>query len=134
MSQTEAAALLLDSALATTELPPPPEPKRKDKKHRPHPRKGALTRRGPPRPYRRLAEDTLKARVQKLTTRMERAKTQHESARGLLMKYVHEQTYRLRDALVAQDRPAEEADALHPLPELRPVDSAIPEPPPAVNQ
>lgn len=65
-----------DVVAITSELPPPAEPKRKDKKWRTHPRKGALTRRGPPRPYRRLPEETLLARIQKLTTRLERAKTQ----------------------------------------------------------
>jgi hypothetical protein len=59
-----------------SELPPPAEPKRKDKKWRPHPREGAQTRRGPPRPYRRVPEDVLSVRIQKLTTRMERAKKQ----------------------------------------------------------
>ena len=63
-------------AAMTSVLPAPEEPKRKDKKWRTHPRKGALTRRGPPRPYRRLAEETLHVRIQKLTTRLERAKSQ----------------------------------------------------------
>jgi hypothetical protein len=65
------------------ELPPPTEPKRKDKKWRPHPREGAQTRRGPPRPYRRVAEDVLSTRIQKLTTRMERAKKQVIRQMGL---------------------------------------------------
>ena len=60
----------------TSELPPPEEPKRKDKKWRKHPRKGALTKRPPPRPYKRLADDKLELRVQKLTARMDRAKRQ----------------------------------------------------------
>jgi hypothetical protein len=65
-----------DIVAITAELPPPTEPKRKDKKWRPHPRPGALTRRGPSRPHRRLPEDTLTSRILKLTARMERSKTQ----------------------------------------------------------
>lgn len=60
----------------SSELPPPEEPKRKDKKWRKHPRKGALTKRPPPRPYKRLEEPKLELRIQKLTARMERAKRQ----------------------------------------------------------
>jgi hypothetical protein len=63
-----------------TELPPPTEPQRKDKKWRKHPRPGALTKRGPPRPYRRLPEDTLTSRIRKLTARMEHAKQQVSTA------------------------------------------------------
>lgn len=60
----------------SSELPQPEEPKRVDKKWRTHPRKGALTKRGPPRPYKRLPGDTLDLRIQKLTKRMEKAKRQ----------------------------------------------------------
>ena len=60
----------------SSELPPPQEPVRKDKKHRVHPRPGALTKRPPPRPYKKLAQDVLDERIKKLTKRMERAKTQ----------------------------------------------------------
>lgn len=59
-----------------TELPPPPEPKRKDKKWRQHPRPGALSKRGPPRPHRRLTEEVLSSRIRKLTARLEHAKEQ----------------------------------------------------------
>ena len=116
------------AALSSTELPQPPiEPKRKDKKWRPHPRKGALTRRGPPRPYKRVAEGVLHSRIQKLTARMERAKAQHEAARSLLTKYSHEKTYRLREALAAQ----EEATRQEPdLPEFPAIHSTIPDAPP----
>lgn len=138
----------------TAELPPPEEPKRKDKKWRPHPRKGALTKRGPPRPYRRISEEVLATRIQKLTTRMERAKKQvkrspsahtrgfrtqsdapppptptleqHESSRQLLTKYSHEKTYRLRESLQTAE------DGTQPnlqLPEFQAVDSSIQEPP-----
>ena len=53
-----------DTVAMSSELPPPTEPKRKDKKWRTHPRKGALTKRGPPRPYKRLPEETLQLRIQ----------------------------------------------------------------------
>jgi hypothetical protein len=65
-----------DNVAIAAELPPPTEPKRKDKKWRKHPRKGALTKRPPPRPYKRLPEEKLQLRVQKLVGRMERAKRQ----------------------------------------------------------
>ncbi len=84
----------------STELEPPPEPKRKDKKWRRHPRPGAQTKRGPPRPYRRLPEETLGTRIKKLTERMEKARKQHEDTRLILTKYSHERTYRLREALL----------------------------------
>lgn len=126
MSSEDAAKTTAELA-AATELPPPPEPKRKDKKWRPpHPRKGALTKRSPPRPHRRLADDLLRARIQKLTTRMERAKAQHDAARALLTKYSHEQTYRMREALVEHEANAQQQQ--HPLPEFPAVESTIPEP------
>jgi hypothetical protein len=58
------------------ELPPPPEKKRKDKKWRQHPRPGALSKRGPPRPHRRLTEEVLSGRIRKLTARLEHAREQ----------------------------------------------------------
>ena len=58
----------------SSELAPPPEPKRRDKKWRKHPRPGALTKRGPPRPYKRLPEEVLNSRIKKLTSRVETAK------------------------------------------------------------
>lgn len=83
----------------STELAPPPEPKRRDKKWRRHPRPGALTKRGPRRPYRRLPEDKLGARIQKLTDRLEKAKQQHQDTLALLTKYLHERHYRLHETL-----------------------------------
>ena len=60
----------------SAEMNPPKEIKRRDKKWRRHPRPGALTKRGPPRPHRRLSEDILKSRISKLTARVEKAKRQ----------------------------------------------------------
>jgi len=91
-----------DLALAS-ELNPPPQPVKKDKKWRRHPRPAAKTKRGPPRPYRRLEEEVLGNRISKLTARMDKAKTQHEETRVLLLRYTHERAYR------AQDPPAEAA-------------------------
>lgn len=65
-----------DIVAMSSELPPPTAPERKDKKWRKHPRKGALTKRGPPRPYKRLPEEILHLRIQRLTTRLEKAKRQ----------------------------------------------------------
>jgi hypothetical protein len=84
----------------SNELEPPPEVKRKDKKWRTHPRPGSKTKRGPPRPHRRIPEDVLNLRIKKLTERMEKARKQHEDARGILTKYSHERTYRLRESLL----------------------------------
>jgi hypothetical protein len=58
----------------STEVDPPIEPKRKDKKWRKYPRPGALKKRGPPRPYKRIPEEVLNSRIKKLTTRVETAK------------------------------------------------------------
>lgn len=65
-----------DIVAISNEVPVPEDPKRKDKKWRNHPRKGAMTKRGPSRPYRRITEEILSIRIQKLTTRMERSKKQ----------------------------------------------------------
>lgn len=78
---------------------PPPQPVRKDKKWRPHPRPRAQTKRGPPRPYRRIPVETLNTRIAKLTARIDRARKQHEETRTLLIKYVHERAYRTKEAL-----------------------------------
>ena len=65
-----------DAVAIASELPPPAEPVRKDKRWRKHPRPGALTKRPPPRPHKRVPTDVLQERVKKLTARMERAKKQ----------------------------------------------------------
>jgi len=96
-----------DLALAS-ELNPPPQPVRKDKKWRKHPRPAAKTKRGPPRPYRRLEEEVLNNRITKLTARMDKAKTQHEETRALLLRYTHERAYR------AQEPPPEPAGEAKP--------------------
>lgn len=82
-----------------SEHDPPPQPVRKDKKWRPHPRPRAQTKRGPPRPYRRLPAETLNLRITKLTARIDRARKQHEDTRTLLIRYVHERAYRTKEAL-----------------------------------
>jgi hypothetical protein len=69
--------MITDIELASETLPPPPEPKKKDKRWRqPHPRAGAQTKRGPPRPYRRVPGELLDTRVAKMTKRIERLKKQ----------------------------------------------------------
>lgn len=74
-----------DAVAMSSELPPPKEPVRKDKKHRVHPRPGALTKRPPPRPYKKLPQETLCERIRKLTARMERAKKQVRPSRLLIV-------------------------------------------------
>ncbi len=69
-------SLVQESVAISSEVPPPQEPVRKDKKHRVHPRPGALTKRPPPRPYKKISQETLCDRIKKLSARMERAKTQ----------------------------------------------------------
>jgi hypothetical protein len=118
----------------STELDPPPEPKRRDKKWRKHPRPGAQTRRGPPRPYRRLPEETLAVRIKKLTDRMEKARKQHEDSRLILTKYSHERTYRLREALLNTPPDTlvkDESSRLLPeFEQVKPLEEAsVPEPP-----
>jgi hypothetical protein len=105
----------------STELNPPPEAKKKDKKWRQHPRPGAQTKRGPPRPYRRLPEETLEGRIKKLTDRMEKARKQHEDARLILTKYSHERTYRQREALLNTPPDASKEEQQRVLPEFEQV-------------
>jgi hypothetical protein len=98
-----------DLALAS-ELDPPPQPVKKDKKWRKHPRPGAQKKRGPPRPYRRLEEEVLNGRITKLTARMDKAKAQHEEAQQLLLRYTHERAYRAQDKLAASEEEAKEPE------------------------
>lgn len=109
----------------SAELEPPPEPKRRDKKWRKHPRPGAQTKRGPPRPYRKIPEETLNLRIKKLTDRMERVRKQHEDARLILTKYSHEKTYRLREALLntPPDAPCSKDEPARVLPEFQQVEA-----------
>jgi len=65
-----------ESVAISSELPAIQDPVRKDKKHRAHPRPGAITKRPPPRPYKKITQETLCERIKNLSARMERAKTQ----------------------------------------------------------
>lgn len=84
----------------TTEIEPPPEGKkpRKPRNKNAPPR---VKHHGISRPYRSLPADVLAVRTAKLTTRLEKAKKQHESTRLLLTKYAHESFYRDKEALEA---------------------------------
>ncbi len=62
-------------------------------------RKGALTKRGPPRPHKRLEDDVIASRIQKLTVRMDKAKAQHDEAKAFLLRYTYEQNWRLENLL-----------------------------------
>ena len=60
----------------SAELEPPPVPKSKSKKNRANPSSAPKLKRGPPRPHRRLADDVLTTRVERLKKRLERARKQ----------------------------------------------------------
>ena len=55
-------------------------------------------KRGPARPFRKLAQEVLDGRIGKLESRIRRASTQLEEAQGYLVKYAVEREYRRRDA------------------------------------
>jgi len=63
------------------------------------------TGRSPARPYKKLPQDTLVARITKLTTRVERAKRQHATAQELLLKYAREKAFRETQAVEAEPEP-----------------------------
>ncbi len=105
----------------TTAIEPPVQKPRKTK-----PKAGSTRpQRGPARPYRSLPEDVLAARTAKLTTRLEKAKKQHDSSRVLLTKYAHERFYREKDAI-------QNANAVEPAPPGPPALSDESTPVPAV--
>jgi hypothetical protein len=54
--------------------------------------------RGPPRPHRKLAQDTLDSRIEKLQKRIDRSKTQMEDATRHIEGYLKESVYRKADA------------------------------------
>lgn len=77
--QTHPLKFMSDSAALlalSSELEPPPEPKSKSKKSRADPTNAPKLKRGPPRPHRRLPEDVLTTRVDRLRKRLERARKQ----------------------------------------------------------
>ena len=55
-------------------------------------------KRGPARPFRKLPQEVLDGRIGKLESRIRRASTQLEEAKGYLTKYAVEREYRQRDA------------------------------------
>jgi hypothetical protein len=63
------------------------------------PKRGVHRKKGVARPYRRVPEDVLAVRIDRLTERLERVRKQHESTRTLLTKYAHERHYREKDAI-----------------------------------
>ena len=66
-----------ESALElAAEMNPPIERKSKEKRWRPFPRPNALKKKGPSRPYKRLAVEILNVRIQKLGDRLEKSKKQ----------------------------------------------------------
>ena len=53
--------------------------------------------RGPARPYRKLSQEILDSRIQKLQKRLTRTTSQAEEAGAFLSKYVREQDFRKAD-------------------------------------
>ena len=84
------------AASIVSEIEPPPEGKKRKKNP---PMNKMVPKRGPARPYRKIPEDVLSARLKRLTDRIDKIKKQHESVRVLLTKYSHERFYRDKDAI-----------------------------------
>jgi len=97
----------------TTESEPPPEGKKSRKPRKKTAGPPMRARNGAPRPYRSLQADVLAVRITKLTTRLEKAKKQHETTRQLLTKYAHESFYRDKEALEATQPAPPGPPALH---------------------
>jgi hypothetical protein len=109
--QAQARMMMNDVAVAIgTAIDPPVQPKSRNSRLLP----GTLRKKGAPRPYRKIAPEVLVERIAKLTTRLQRAKKQHETARLLLTKYSHESFYREKEAI--EGAAVEEGPA--PLPAL----------------
>lgn len=102
----------LTTALAPELMPPPPKRKPRAKRLAGE----SAKKRGPPRPYRKVTDDVLCKRTERLTKRMERVKRQHESTRTLLTKYAHERFYRDKEALAQGADAKEDPPTIPPLP------------------
>lgn len=60
--------------------------------------KGGKSKRGPARPYRKLPQEILDLRIQKLQKRIDRTSAQAEEGRNFLTKYTREQAFRASEA------------------------------------
>lgn len=81
---------------ATAQPPADAEPKAKQPKAQ---SKGdGHRKRGPPRPHRKLSDEILHGRIEKLQKRINRAKGQLEDAERHIEGYVKEEKYREKDA------------------------------------
>jgi len=56
-------------------------------------------KRGPARPYRKLPQETLLLRIQKLQKRIDRTSAQAEEGKNFLSKYTREQAFREAEAV-----------------------------------
>ena len=63
--------------------------------------KGEKSKRGPARPYRKLPQETLDIRIQKLQKRIDRTTAQAEEGKTFLTKYTREQAFRAAEAASA---------------------------------
>ena len=76
------------------------EPAVKQKKPRAKKSPGASkTKRGPARPYRKLGTEVLNTRIQKLSKRIEKSRSQLTDAETFLAKYTREQEFRDKDGV-----------------------------------
>ena len=96
----------LDSETGATSTEPA-APVKKPRVKQPKKASGNGTKRGPSRPYKKLQTDILKSRIQKLTTRIDKARNQLKDSETFLAKYMKEEEFRGDD----KTTPAESAEA-----------------------
>lgn len=86
---------------------------KKKKNARPSAKRSSTgSKRPPARPYRKISKETLDSRMAKLTTRVQKAKRQHDAAQALLAKYSQESYYREKDQMQQQaEEPADQEKA-----------------------
>ena len=97
-------------AVSTEDMEPAAKPAKPAKKAKREPEEGGEAKRakkegkgepkptrGPARPYRKLSQEILDSRIQKLQKRLTRTTSQAEEAGAFLSKYVREQDFRKAD-------------------------------------
>ena len=94
-----------DAPAATDPKPAAPKRKRPEKSSEPRAPKPVRKPRGPPRPHRKLEQDTLTNRIDKLQKRIDRSKAQLEDAERHIEGYNKEAKYRTADS--AAEKPAD---------------------------
>ena len=94
-------------AVSTEDMEPAAKPAKPAKKAKREPEEAKRAKkegkgepkptRGPARPYRKLSQEILDSRIQKLQKRLTRTTSQAEEAGAFLSKYVREQDFRKAD-------------------------------------